>query len=141
MTPLPRPLLQEIRNLQFLTTEELARRYHSLLGREVSRQRPQMLRRIIAYRLQENHYNLKLADDARRAYAEQAQAMAGADEPAPILAGARLVRVWKGRTYEAVSRGDGSFEYDGRIFTSLSAVAREITGTRWNGKLFFGVRK
>ncbi|RLB82651.1 MAG: DUF2924 domain-containing protein [Deltaproteobacteria bacterium] len=33
------------------------------------------------------------------------------------------------------------FEYDGRIFRSLSAVAREITGTRWNGKVFFGLNK
>ena len=33
------------------------------------------------------------------------------------------------------------FEYDGRIFRSLSAVAREITGTRWNGKVFFGLKK
>ncbi|CCO22330.1 DUF2924 domain-containing protein [Maridesulfovibrio hydrothermalis] len=35
---------------------------------------------------------------------------------------------------------DSGYEYDGRIFRSLSAVAREITGTRWNGKIFFGLK-
>jgi hypothetical protein len=35
---------------------------------------------------------------------------------------------------------ESGFEYDGRIFRSLSAIAREITGTRWNGKIFFGLK-
>jgi hypothetical protein len=44
------------------------------------------------------------------------------------------------RRYEVVAQSEG-FEYDGRMFKSLSAVAREITGTRWNGKVFFGLKK
>jgi hypothetical protein len=57
-----------------------------------------------------------------------------------ILPGTRFVRIWKDRRYEVVAQAEG-FEYDGRIFKSLSAVAREITGTRWNGKVFFGLKK
>ena len=34
---------------------------------------------------------------------------------------------------------DHGFEYDGRLFKSLSAIAREVTGTRWNGLAFFGI--
>ena len=44
------------------------------------------------------------------------------------------------RKYEVVVRGENKFELDGVYYTSLSAVARAITGTRWNGKLFFGVK-
>ena len=51
------------------------------------------------------------------------------------------MRVWKGAVHEAVRREDGNFEYGGLVYTSLSAVARAITGSRWNGKLFFGVKK
>ena len=35
---------------------------------------------------------------------------------------------------------EGGFEYDGTIYRSLSAIAREVTGTKWNGYLFFGLR-
>ncbi len=57
-----------------------------------------------------------------------------------ILPGTRFVRIWKDRRYEVLAHPNG-FEYEGRIFRSLSAVAREITGTRWNGRLFFGLKK
>ncbi len=59
---------------------------------------------------------------------------------ADILPGTRFVRIWKDRRYEVLAHPNG-FEYDGRIFRSLSAVSREITGTRWNGRLFFGLKK
>ena len=57
-----------------------------------------------------------------------------------ILPSTRFVRIWKDRRYEVLAHENG-FEYDGRMFRSLSAVAREITGTRWNGRLFFGLKK
>jgi hypothetical protein len=57
-----------------------------------------------------------------------------------ILPGTRLVRIWKDRRYKVVAQAEG-FEYDGWIFKSLSAVAREIAGTRWNGMVFFGLKK
>ena len=56
-----------------------------------------------------------------------------------LLAGTRLVREWKGVGHE-VTVVDGGFEYQGRRYRSLSAIARAITGTRWNGPLFFGLR-
>ena len=56
------------------------------------------------------------------------------------VCGTRYQRVWKGKKYEVTALGNGKFEYDGTVYQSLSAIAREITGTRWNGKLFFGVK-
>lgn len=54
--------------------------------------------------------------------------------------GTRLIREYKGIEYCVDVTQDG-FEYDGRPFKSLSSVARAITGTRWNGWVFFGLRK
>ena len=55
------------------------------------------------------------------------------------LAGTRLVREYQGIAHTVTARADG-FEYQGRPYKSLSAIARHITGTRWNGLLFFGLR-
>jgi len=54
--------------------------------------------------------------------------------------GTVLQRKYKGRTYEVTVLRSG-FVYDGQEFQSLSAVAKEITGTVWNGLLFFGLKK
>ena len=56
------------------------------------------------------------------------------------VTGTRLIREWKGVEHCCTVLEDG-FEYQGRQFKSLSAVARAITGTRWNGRLFWGVGK
>jgi hypothetical protein len=56
------------------------------------------------------------------------------------MPGSLIVKQYKGETI-VVKVLDGSFEYDGRRFTSLSAIAGAITGTRWNGFAFFGLEK
>ena len=55
------------------------------------------------------------------------------------LAGTRLIREWQGVQHVVTVRAD-DFEYEGRPYRSLSAIARHITGTRWNGWTFFGIR-
>jgi hypothetical protein len=57
--------------------------------------------------------------------------------PAP---GTLLTRDFKGRTHVVKVLTDG-FEYEGRTYRSLSAIAGEIAGTRWNGFLFFGLNR
>ena len=53
--------------------------------------------------------------------------------------GTRLMRVWQGKTHTVTVLGDG-FEWQGARYRSLSQIARLITGTRWNGPVFFGVK-
>ena len=53
--------------------------------------------------------------------------------------GTRILREWRGRTY-VVEVADGGFLHDGSRFASLSHVARAITGTRWSGPRFFGLK-
>jgi hypothetical protein len=56
-----------------------------------------------------------------------------------LKSGTRLVREWQGRTYEVLVLDDG-FAWQGASYRSLSALAREITGTPWSGPLFFGLK-
>ena len=55
------------------------------------------------------------------------------------VTGTQLIRVWQGVEHVVTVQEDG-FEYQGHQFKSLSAVARAITGTRWNGLVFFGLK-
>lgn len=53
----------------------------------------------------------------------------------------QLVREWNGRKYHVAVLGKGEFQYNGKVYKTLSAIAKEITGTHWSGPLFFGLRK
>ena len=57
-----------------------------------------------------------------------------------LKSGTRLVREWRGRTYEVLVL-DEDFSWQGTRYPSLSAVARKITGTPWSGPLFFGLKQ
>lgn len=54
--------------------------------------------------------------------------------------GSRFTREWQGKLHE-VSVGDDGFVYRNRKYKSLSAIARDITGTRWSGPAFFGLKE
>jgi len=58
-----------------------------------------------------------------------------------LAAGTVLTRVYHGQEIRVVALDDGQFEYDGQVYSSLSAVARAVTGQKWNGRLFFGLTK
>ncbi len=103
---------------------------------------PDLLRRGIAYRLQEATSG-GLATSAARELDQFAMRIARGDTPLPASAvrlrpGTRLLRTWQGKTY-TVLVGDNGFIFDNRLFPSLSPIAREITGTAWSGPRFFGL--
>jgi hypothetical protein len=54
--------------------------------------------------------------------------------------GTQLMRNWKGKKHTVLVKPDG-FDFQGRHYTSLSQIANDITGTRWNGHVFFGLKK
>ncbi len=63
------------------------------------------------------------------------------EENIPVLKpGTRLVRNWNGARHSVLIQAAG-YEYKGKIYGSLSQIASEITGTRWNGWIFFGLKK
>ena len=57
-----------------------------------------------------------------------------------IKAGTKLIREYKDEKHEVIALDKG-FKYKDKVYKSLSAIANEITGTQWNGKIFFGVKK
>jgi len=57
------------------------------------------------------------------------------------IAGTELIRVYAGVEHRVRVLPDDEFEYAGKRYPSLSMIAREITGTRWSGPAFFGLRK
>lgn len=62
------------------------------------------------------------------------------DKAIQLKPGTRLVRTWKGKKYCVTVARDG-FEYEGQTYNSLSKIANDITGSRWNGWLFFDLKK
>jgi hypothetical protein len=103
-----------------------------------------LLTRGIAYKLQERAYGSLSTATARKL--EQAGAYPlsrGAVKPAPPISlkpGTRLVREWRGVTHMVLIHSDG-IEWCGQRCRSLSLVARKITGARWSGPRFFGLRR
>ena len=70
---------------------------------------------------------------------DRAKSRKRADHSDKPITGTRLVREWKGVEQVVTVLADG-YEWQGRPYKSLSAIARAITGTRWNGRVFFGLK-
>ena len=136
---------RQLELLDLMNQAELREKFNELFGFEPGQTNIVNLRRRLAYRIQELHFG-GLSDNDKEILIRIADGdpMANLQNKAKgmisKLRGTRYQRVWKGKKYEVIVLGDGTFEYDGTVYQSLSAIAREITGTRWNGKLFFGVK-
>jgi hypothetical protein len=129
--------------LEDLDYRELRQRFEALYGTacraKLSRR---ILRYAVAYRMQEQV--LGGLDRATRRRLDKAAEDLTAGRPlAPprprIKPGTRLLREWQGRVHEVTVLERG-VEYRGQTWPSLSAVAREITGARWSGPRFFGLK-
>src|SRR6185437_11251928 len=105
-----------------------------------------LLMRAVAYRLQELEFG-GLPKWARQSLAgatansQPSKRNEGTSKPAEprLKPGARLVREWRGRTHTVMALDDG-FEFEGRLYRSLTQIAREITGAHWSGPRFFGLK-
>ena len=110
---------------------------------------PQGIRRelmvpFLAYRIQEKAYGgLKPATRCKlRRIARELGKSAASPElriQRTIKPGTCLLRHWRGQEHEVLVT-DSGYEYRGATFSSLSQIARQITGTRWSGPAFFGLR-
>jgi hypothetical protein len=104
---------------------------------------PDLLRRSVAHRIQEKAYGglsrstQRLLDQMMKAFAAKPNGKIAL--PRRIKPGSVLVREWKGRSHRVMVLADG-FAYDGNTYGNLSEIAGLITGTRWNGPRFFGLR-
>ena len=146
--PTKTSVLRQLATLQSMSLDQLREKWLDLYGTEPPQYKKQFLVKRLAHRIQELFYGglSELAKSHLKKVAET-DPVATVIRKIPeerksqeaILPGTRFVRIWNDQRYEVIARESG-FEYDGRIFRSLSAIAREITGTRWNGKIFFGLK-
>jgi hypothetical protein len=146
-----------------MTVRELREKYREVFGEESQSNHRQFLIRRIAWRIQElaegglserarqraleiaNDADLRIrapknflkaeGDDAARTVLSKLQGHKDERLPMP---GTELTREYRGQRIVVRVLPDG-FEYDGRRFRSLSAIASKVTGVRWNGFLFFGL--
>jgi hypothetical protein len=103
----------------------------------------ELLVRAVAYRMQEVALG-GLRPGRQRQLRQIAQQLKQAGEATTrarpeLKPGTRLMREWRGRTYDVLALNDG-YSWQGTSYRSLSAIAREITGTAWSGPLFFGLK-
>ena len=141
--PDQRQIDAEMTDLARAPIDHLRERWRALFKKEPpSAFGPDLLRRSIAQKLQEG-----ASGGLNRATARLLnQLIAQSDKnngrivlPRRIKAGAVLVREFKGKTHRVTVTADG-FAFEGTPYDSLSKIARQITGTRWNGPRFFGLR-
>ena len=125
---------------------DLKEQWRSLFGTEPPPYNRRFLERRLGYRIQELAYGGLKPELIARLEALGEQIDGGnitlrriRRDQRPI-AGARLLREYQGVEHVVTVTRDG-YEYQGRPYQSLSAIARAITGTRWNGWMFFGLRK
>ena len=103
---------------------------------------PDLLRRGIAYRLQERRQG-SLASSTRRDIERlikrlgKGEGELATDAPS-LKTGTRLVRSWRGKMHHVLVLDDG-YEFDGRRYQSLTQIAQDITGAHWSGPRFFGL--
>jgi hypothetical protein len=138
-------VLAQLAALPDKSTAELKQLWRELYDRDPPSLNREFLVKRLAYRIQELAYGgLSARAEAKldRLIAEEDLRVKGkrpvrkGDRP---IAGTRLVREWQGVEHTVTVLVDG-YEYQGRPYKSLSAIARAITGTRWSGPLFFGLR-
>ena len=132
----------QLAELTTLGVPALRSEWRRLFRREPPRLSRDQMMRVIAYRIQEIAFGgLPIAVERRLAKLTDAFETQGriiAPKLPKVKPGARLVREWRGRTH-VVSAVDGGFEYEGKVFPSLTAIAVDITGAHWSGPRFFGL--
>ena len=141
----PDPIPARLAALKTASTADLKAQWRDLFETEPPPFNRRYLESRLAYRIQELAYGGLKPETVGRLVALGEQLDGGnvvlrrirADSRP--LAGTRLIREWQGVQHVVTVRVN-DFEFEGRPYQSLSAIARAITGTRWNGWVFFGLK-
>ena len=128
---------QQLAALADMPSVELRAAWVKLTGESSPRLSPAMLRLALAWEIQARAYG-GLPRGVTAALDQLARGTSVTRAPAP---GMRLVRAWNGKVHVVVVGEDQVIRWDEREWRSLSEVARAITGTRWSGPAFFGLKK
>jgi hypothetical protein len=130
-------VLRQLAALQQMSFHDLQEKWRDLYGSEPPNYSKKFMIRQLAYRIQELFYG-GLENETQRKLLGRPQSPAEVKRKFASAVGTRFLRVWGNQEHE-VTVVDGGFVYRGQKFRSLSAVAKKITGTHWNGRKFFGL--
>jgi len=134
MNKAKRQVAETVAALPAMSLAELRREWGRRYGAAPRHRSANLLRRVLAWRIQADVYGGFDAATRRMLAQEDAGVKIAA------TAGMRLAREWAGKRHEVVVLKSGVL-YEDQTYGSLSEVARHITGKRWNGPRFFGLRQ
>ena len=126
----------QVAALEAMASAALRGHWSQLTGAPVPRISPKLLRLALAWEIQARGGG-GLSRATTRALDQLAR---GDTRTAPARPGMRLVREWQGRVHVVTIGEDQVIRWEERVYRSLSEVARAITGTRWSGPAFFGLK-
>lgn len=129
-------ITDEVRALGRLGLEGLRAEWRRRYGPPPKLRSPDLLARMLAWRIQAEAFGGLEADLAKRLRRGVGLSASRSDLPA----GTRLTREWQGETHE-VEVAEWGLRYRGEVYRSLSKIAGLITGVKWNGRRFFGLDK
>jgi hypothetical protein len=138
------PVLAQLAALKTAPVAALKQKWRDLFEREPPAYNRHFLESRLAYRIQELAFGGLSPETLERldVLADELEGK-GSKRRSSLknrpIAGTRLIREWRGAEHRVTVRQE-DFEYQGRPYKSLSAIARAITGTRWNGLVFFGLK-
>ena len=136
-------LEKDLAALATMPPAQMAERWAAVEEGSVPQVPANLLRRLLAQRLQEKRYGklpLLVARELERVAAPGSVPSSLARPPIVLSIGTRLIRQWNGRTI-TVEVVEGGFAWEERIYRSLSEIAREVTGAHWSGPRFFGLKR
>jgi Protein of unknown function (DUF2924) len=141
----PDPIPARLAALKTTSTAGLKAQWRQLFDQEPPAFNRRYLESRLAYRIQELAYGGLKPETVRRLERLGEELDGGSKAKRQVradwrpIAGTRLIREYQGVEH-CVTVRDSDFEYQGRPYKSLSAIARAITGTQWNGLAFFGLK-
>ena len=138
-------VMQQLAELDHLAIDQLADRWRALIGGDAPRRNRRYLVKRLAYRIQELAYgglSTETKTQLAETYQRQGRVSRSTDaQPAQsILPGTALLREWRGTVYRVTVCRNG-YEYAGKLYTSLTAIACAITGAKCSGPAFFRVKE
>ena len=128
---------QEVAALATLSPAHLRERWQQLTGSIAPKVSPSLLRLALAYELQAKEYG----GLSRQTQQRLAQLAAAKTQTRDVQPGMRLMREWNGTVHVVSVDENNTIHWNGGTWGSLSEVARAITGTRWSGPAFFGLKR
>ena len=128
---------EEVAALATLSPAQLRERWSQVTGAVVPKVSPSLLRLAVAYEIQAKAYG----GLSRKTQQRLTQIATAKTLTRDVRPGMRLVREWSGRLHVVEVDESSAIRWNGRTWGSLSEVARAITGTRWSGPAFFGLKR